>query len=156
MGNLAKTDAEAAYEAMLRLEQASADSTLPLLEKLFNSAKPRGPTKFAALVADLDSDEFDVREKASAALAKAGIAALPELRKAMKSSPSVEVRRRVQEILEKLDADDWVPPEELRLLRLVEILERIGTPAAEKLLEQMAKEATVSDVAEQCERCWGG
>src|SRR5438445_9671975 len=58
-------------------------------------------------------------------LAAAGKFAEPALKEAMKSSPSAEVRRSVEELLEKLH-DQGHSPEELRLLRSLEVLEMIG------------------------------
>jgi hypothetical protein len=66
---------------------------------------------------DLDSDEFAERQKASSALAKLGKAAEPALRRALEDNPSTEVRRRVEDLLKKLDprVDEDVPAgEELR------------------------------------------
>ena len=81
------------------------------------------------LIADLDSDDFATREKASQALAKLGSAATAALRRTLADNPSAEVRRRVQELLKQL------PPagpsaDLLRELRAVEVLERIGSPGA--------------------------
>ena len=54
------------------------------------------------LLADLDDDEFTVREKASTELAKLGELALPALQKALAAEPSPEVRFRVEALLDKL------------------------------------------------------
>jgi hypothetical protein len=143
---LAKSDGEEAYAAVVRLAQAAPEKTLPVLARHL-AARPAEARRFARLIADLDHDEFDVREKATEVLEKVGMPALSELRRAMKSSPSVEVRRRAEMVLAKLDADDWVPPEELRLLRTVEVLERVGTAEARKLLEDLARGSSVVEEA---------
>src|SRR5262249_26365460 len=78
---LAGTDAVAAFTAMGRLA-SSPDEALPFMSKQVKAAKSPEKPDLTRLIADLDSDDFDFREKASAALEKVGIGALPELRKA--------------------------------------------------------------------------
>ena len=58
----------------------------------------------ARLIADLDSDVFDVREKAAKEW-KLGAAAEPALRKALEGRPSAEVRRRVEGLLQEEKPD---------------------------------------------------
>ncbi|MBN9119548.1 MAG: hypothetical protein J0I06_10390, partial [Planctomycetes bacterium] len=62
---------------------------------------PTPPTNPAELVAQLGSDDFAQRESAVAALEKAGAAAIPALRDALKS-PEPEVRQRAAAVLTKL------------------------------------------------------
>jgi hypothetical protein len=56
----------------------------------------------ARWIRELDDDSFPVREKASQALADLGDAALPALRAALKRSPSLEQRRRIERLLARL------------------------------------------------------
>src|SRR5262249_56665812 len=91
------------------------------------------------LLADLDSDDFDTRQKASQALAVLGAASEPALRKAL-GGPSLEVRLRAEKLLRKLLSQP-LPAEELRRLRAVEALEYAGTPAARGLLDALARGA---------------
>jgi hypothetical protein len=51
-----------------------------------------------------------------------------------KEKPSLEVRRRVQQILESIESK----PESLRAVRGVEVLEWIGTAGAMRLLDELA------------------
>jgi hypothetical protein len=88
-------------------------------------------------LADLDSDSFNQREKATAALAGLGDRAGPALRSALKEA-SPEARRRIQELLDKL-AEGRLSPDELRGLRSVEVLERVGNEEARHVLEEIAK-----------------
>jgi hypothetical protein len=62
------------------------------------------------------------------------------LRKALEGEPSAEVRRQVTRLLEQLSAHPPAP-EVVRSIRAIEALERIGTPEARKLLEELAKGA---------------
>jgi hypothetical protein len=92
--------------------------------------------KVDRLLADLDSDDFPVRERASAALAALGEAAEPALRKALEGEPSPEVRRRVEALMQKLHSRS-LSAEEARALRAVEALEYCETPEARRLLQAL-------------------
>jgi hypothetical protein len=91
----------------------------------------------ARLLADLDSDAFTARDQAAKELQKMAESALPALRKALTGQPALEVRRRVQELLEPLDR--LLSPQQLYVLRAVEVLERIGSPEARRLMEALAE-----------------
>jgi hypothetical protein len=86
---------------------------------------------------DLASDEFAVREKATKELKRLGKAAEPALREALGKGPSLEVRKRAEEILEAIK-NAAPEPEALRGPRAVEVLERAGTAEARKVLEALA------------------
>jgi hypothetical protein len=97
--------------------------------------------RIARLITDLDDDRYAVREKATADLERIVKVAEPALRKALDNRPSLEVQRRIEKILDRLkDRLAW-PQERLRLLRTVEILEKIGTPEARRGLEDLARRA---------------
>jgi hypothetical protein len=107
--------------------------------------------KLEKYIDELDSDDFRVREKASRALLAAGAVADGPLRKALaREGLSVEVRRRIEELLERLDSSN-AAAERLRGLRAVEVLERIGTPAAKQALAELAKETAETPLAEEIE-----
>ena len=86
----------------------------------------------ARLLANLDSAEFAVRESATRELEKLGETALPGLHKALANQPSLEVRRRIEQILTRL------PTIDVRLLRAVEVLEHIGSREARHVLQALA------------------
>src|SRR5262249_11538171 len=83
------------------------------------------------------SDEFAVRERATEQLRLLGAHAADELREAAKSA-SLEVRRRAERLLGQL-AHEPTPPGELRVLRILEILEWIDTPKSGRLLGELRK-----------------
>jgi hypothetical protein len=93
--------------------------------------------RLARLLADLDADEFAAREAASRELAQLGEGAETAIREALKGKPSAETKRRLDDLLEKLE-HRALTPDELRGVRAVEALEHIGTPEARKLLEALA------------------
>jgi hypothetical protein len=58
------------------------------------------------------------------------------MRQALAGRPSPEVRRRLGELLQRLDP--LASPELLRGLRAVQVLEQVGTPEARDLLRTLA------------------
>jgi hypothetical protein len=102
------------------------------------------------LIKDLDDDRFSVRDKASRELAELGHFAEPSLKKVLDRQPSLETRKRVEELLRKLE-EAGPSPEELRVLRAVEVLEMIGTPEAKGVLESLAKGAEEAELTRQAQ-----
>jgi hypothetical protein len=117
------------------------------------TVKPASERSWSLLgsIRDLDADVFDTREKASAELARLGPLAEPALAKALQVKLSPEVQIRACRLLEMLH--DGPDPRRFALLRTIEALERIGTPEASGLLDQLAKELTVADQAKQANLC---
>jgi HEAT repeat protein len=113
-----------------------------MLQKRLTTTRPRGPgaDEVVRLIRNLDSDEYPVREKAKADLEKAGPCVLTALRKTLESPPSLEVRKRVERLLVRLDPTE-LPAEELIAVRGVQTLEYMGTPEARRLLEHLSREA---------------
>jgi hypothetical protein len=90
------------------------------------------------------------REQAIRELERLGELAEPALRKALEGQPSLEVRRRVEGLLQKLDGPVTLP-QHLRSLRAIEVLEHIGTPAAQQVLAQLAKGATAAHLTREAQ-----
>jgi hypothetical protein len=111
---------------------APADS-LPFLKTKISPVEAVDAKRLQQLLADLGSDQFTVRDKASRELQKLGRSAEPWLRRAQATKPSVEVRQRVGRLLQKLKE---LPPLELRT---IEVLEYIGSPQARTLLGTLAE-----------------
>ena len=105
-------------------------SLKPLRERLLPKA-PADALQVAKLIADLGSDEYPTRPKAMQALRDLGESAESALRKGLEGNPPLEVRQRLDQILEKRDRD----PELIRRLRAIETLEHIGTPQARQMLQ---------------------
>jgi RNA polymerase sigma factor (sigma-70 family) len=138
---LTSADAAAAYRAVRDL--ADSRGAVPFLHKRLRAAPEADAAdgkRLARLVADLDNDEFAVREKATEELAKLGAAAAPALRKALDGKPSQEMRTRIEHLLDKFHGPIEAP-ETLRAIRAVEALEQIGTPEARRVLEALSKGA---------------
>ena len=139
---LASNDAGTAYRAVCALA-GDPDNSLPLLKKRLPATSGKGvtTTQIARMVRDLDSDEWRIREKASTDLEKVGARTLPLLKKTLGHPPSLEVRRRIERLLRRIDPTE-MPAEELVALRGVQVLEYMGTPGARKLLEHLARSGT--------------
>ncbi len=134
--DLTGTEAVKAHRAVWSLAARGADTVAFLKDHLH--ALPAGKQKHLdQLLADLDSNNFDRREAATRELAR-GVLAESALRKALAHSPSLELRRRLEAVLEALP--DWPEknPELLRSVRAIWVLQRIGTPQARALLEKLA------------------
>jgi hypothetical protein len=125
-----------AYHAIWNLV-AAPDKALPLLGERLRPVPAADPQHLARLIADLDSNQFTVREEATRELAKLGEQAAPALTKALKESPSAEVRRRGAQLLDKFESSP--SPDRLRGIRAVEVLEQLATPAALDLLNTLAR-----------------
>jgi hypothetical protein len=134
--DLASDDAARAYQAIAKLTTAPKEALTFLKERLHPVATPdlRG---VPGLLADLDADDFAVREKAAGELEKLGAAAEPALRKALKDQPSSEVKRLIEKLLEELRTLP-LPPERLQTMRALEALEHLDTPESRQLLEKLA------------------
>src|SRR5262249_36744307 len=126
--DLRGADAGRAFDAICAMTAAPAE-TLPFLKEHLRPYTVPDTETLQRLIADLDSEEFSVRKKASTELDKVGKTAVPLLRKALKDDPSLEARRRIEELLRK--AERIAPGGELlRSLRAIEVLEMIGTAEA--------------------------
>lgn len=97
-------------------------------------------TRLALLLADLDSDTYRTRQTANRAPIPLGELAEAALRRALTNHPSLELRRRIEDVLERIELGP-PPPETLRELRAIEALEHIGTPEARRCLKALAKGA---------------
>jgi WD40 repeat protein len=125
---LASQDAAAAYDAVRRLEQSPVQAARFLEERLL----PVDGQRIARLIADLDSDKFQVRNRASAELEQLGEQAEDALRKALAKKPPLEVEKRIEQVLQTIQQA------RLRGVRAVEVLEQINTKEALQLLETLA------------------
>jgi hypothetical protein len=132
-------EAERAYRAVTLLSRSPAQALPLLAARLAPAAAPAAPdgAHIARLVAELDDNQFPVRQRAEAELARLGAHAAPALRRALQGGPSAELKRRAGRLLARL-RDPTLPPEELRALRAVEVLEAVGSDEARALLRRLA------------------
>jgi hypothetical protein len=146
-GTLRDDDAAAAESAAWALASRPEPATALLAERL-RPVTPADPSRVAALIADLDSPRFSVRERASGELGRLGLRVEPALKAALRSRPTPEVRSRIERLLRK--PGESVPsPELLRVRRAIGVLERIGNDEARRVLEGLAEGAPGMPETEQ-------
>lgn len=140
---LENTDATRAYRALLALA-ASSDLATALIRDRLHPLAPLDETqrrRQALALKNLESLQFQEREKAAQDLERLADAAEPELRNVLAQNPSSEVRFRVVAILDKLQSPER-QRQRLRGVRCCELLERIATPDARKILRSLADGAS--------------
>jgi WD40 repeat protein len=144
------TDGPAAFQAVARLA-AAGDAAVSLLRPKLRPVPIPDQKRVARLLADLDDNSFDVREAASRELATLGRQVEPDLRKMLNDKPSAELRKRVDSLLAACDALPTTA-QELRELRAVWVLEEVGTSAARKCLDELAKGAPGARLTQEAKR----
>jgi hypothetical protein len=144
--DLAADDASRAARAIWKLV-AAGPQAVPLLRDRVRPV-PEPGVRVKQLIADLESGQFVVREEASRELEKLGEPVEAALRQALRSRPTLETRRRLEQLLEKLDAP--VPPvETLRALRAVEVLVHFGSAEARRVVQELARGAAGAALTEE-------
>ena len=86
-------------------------------------------------IAELNSDKFDVRDKAFKALQSLSHTATPALRQALENNPPLEVRRRVESLLAGMP-NLAKSPLILRQVRAIDVLEHLASKEATRLLTE--------------------
>jgi WD40 repeat protein len=139
--DLAARDATKGHRALWALA-ASPRQSVPFLRQRVRPVPRLDERQVRRWLADLDSDSYAVREQASGLLLEQGEAIEPVLRRHLEAAPSVEVRSRVERLLEALDLQRKMRfPSRLRTGRAVQALEYAGGPEARGLLEELARGA---------------
>jgi WD40 repeat protein len=138
--DLTDGDAEKADRAIHTLA-ATAEQSLPFLKRHVQPAKIADEKRLTQLIVDLDSDQFTVRERATQELQRRGEGAETALRQALTKSPTLEARRRMENLLAQLH-ELPLSSDTLRSLRVVEVLEHIGTQDSLRLLKTLADGAS--------------
>src|SRR5262249_31207419 len=153
---LTEEDAAKAQRAIWQLVSAPTQAVSYLKDRL-----PVAPTaeveRFARWIGDLDNDAFATREKAMLELERLGEAVIPHLRRTIGQKTSAEMRSRLERLLTKAKPENPCCDAELRRnLRIVEVLEHIGTAEAKKALEVLAERGlstlVMQDVQETLDR----
>jgi RNA polymerase sigma factor (sigma-70 family) len=116
---------------------AARSEAVSFLKGRLHAARPCDPRRLARLIADLDSEDFEARERAARELGQMSESAAPELRKALTASPSAEARRALEDVLQRLEGRPT--GEALAALRAVEVLEHIASPEALEVLRALAE-----------------
>jgi RNA polymerase sigma factor (sigma-70 family) len=134
--DLAKRESTESFKSEGRFLASPADTVKFLAERV-KPAKALDRKCVERLLADLGSDNFAVREAASKSLAGLDEQATPYLEETLKTTESLETRFRVTKLLEQRRRAA-IPTEQVRQIRAVAVLERIGDDEAKSLLKRWA------------------
>jgi hypothetical protein len=152
--DLAGFDAERADVAGWGLASAPGQS-VPFLRERLKPVPPVAAEKLAAWIVALDARSFKERQRAATELAALQEMALPAVAQALaRENLSLEQARRLQALVPLLH-DPAAVPRCLRELRALEVLERIGTAEARKVVQAVAAgapEARLTRAANDCLR----
>jgi hypothetical protein len=117
---------------------AEPGEAVPFLRGRMEPVRPAPAENTRALIADLDRRDFQKREAATRRLADLGVRAEGQLREALKTNPPAEQRRRIEELLDRVQGLPPLSPEDARGLRAVAVLRLAGTAEATRLLKELA------------------
>jgi dipeptidyl aminopeptidase/acylaminoacyl peptidase len=143
---LAEEDPRTAFEAISALTDAP-KSSLPFLRDHLKSAEIK-TDQIARWITDLDSDEFEAREAATTNLSQHAEQARAQLRKALDAPKSLEAKRRLEKIVTSLDSSE-TSRKRRQETRVLIVLEKLATPEATQVLEELNKGADSAWLTEQ-------
>jgi WD40 repeat protein len=135
-GRLGEPDAAKGFEAICEMADSPTE-TLTLLTEHLKPAPPLDAARVQALLAMLDSDIYKERQQATAELSKLGERTVPAMEKALASGPALELKQRLEGLIKQLSGAT-LTADQLRAVRAVEVLERLGTAEARQLLQSIA------------------
>jgi len=127
-----------ALPAVMLLAENRAEALKLLQRRLKPVTGERG--RIAALIEDLDNPKFAIREAAARDLEWVSDLAAPQLREALEAKPPLELRRRLEYLLEssqgRVEADF---PWRMQAVRAISVLEHLGGAEAMALLEKVSE-----------------
>jgi hypothetical protein len=146
---LADPDAGKAYRTMKEMA-AHPTEAVTLLRTQLPPIRAVEAARLDALLTRLDSDDFKEREAASRELIVRGDAVEPRLRAVLRGAPSLELKRRTEDALRRIDEN------RLRSERAIEVIGMIGDISARNYLRELADGLTdaarTNDAAETLAR----
>ena len=138
---LAGSDAGAAFLAVREIARAG-DGAISFLQERIVLGRVDSPEAIQGLIADLDHDEFQTRERATSELTAMGPEMAATFEQALEEAISPEVKLRLRSILTSLESDLALSPgEPLRRVRAIQALELVGTDAAMEFLGRLSDQA---------------
>jgi len=123
---------------------AGPEQTIAFLKGRLRPVAPVDRKRLEALLADLGSQQFAVRQKATEELEKIGELAETALRNVLAGQPGLELRQRVDNLLDQLVSNRPPAANRLQVVRALEVLERINTAEARSVLEKLAEGAPLA------------
>jgi WD40 repeat protein len=145
--SLAGSNASEAHESIQAL-RTMPDAVIGLVRKRLWTEMPADPMRVAKLITQLDDRRFHKREQAMRELQAMGTAVEAALKKVAETDISLDAKRRIKTLLEGMGL--IVPTQEqVFAVRMVEVLELIGTGEAKKLLGELANGQAETRVTEE-------
>jgi len=138
--DLAADDAHTGYRAIWTLA-AAREKAVGMLKERLQPTPASDLQRAQKLIDQLNDEQFVVREAACKELRSYGTMIQPVLRQALTAKPPAEATRRLESLLADLRR---LNPEELRTLRAIQVLERIGSPEARQVLATLAEGAPLA------------
>jgi WD40 repeat protein len=129
-------DAAIAHQGMIALI-SSPNETVALLKTQLHPVPLAESERINKLIEQLNAEEFNIRQKAQAQLLDSGLTSQPYIDRALNRDLPLETRQRLKAVLAKL-TPEHLTVERLRLVRGIELLERIGNVQARQLLQALA------------------
>jgi WD40 repeat protein len=134
---LATADAAAAFDAGVKLAAMPAEST-PYISKRLRELLAVDAKSISVLIAALESERFESRQKARRELEEFGDLVEVFLQEAQNGRLSAEARKAVTELLERKQGPTR-SKRVVHVLRAVGVLEQIGTAECRKTLERLGQ-----------------
>jgi hypothetical protein len=128
-----RLDAANAYTSMLVLREHPVQ-VIPYFEKKLHEHEIARTREMPKLIADLNSANFKIRSYAFAKLQELGAPARSALKAALENPPSVEAKRRYEQLLDLVKHVD-LDPQEVLVQRVHEAARLVNTPEAARLLK---------------------
>jgi WD40 repeat protein len=138
-GSLGSGDAQLAYRSIVQLT-ALGDVSVSFLAERIQRLPPSKASTIMYLIQKLNDAHFARREEAVRELIQMGSAAEPALRTALAGEHLPEVRLRIEKVLSSV-VEPALSSEEVRTLRAIEVLERIGSEQARQALVKIQSRA---------------
>jgi len=146
--DLAAPSAAKAYRTAWAMSED--ETAVRFLGRRIAAVKPVEMTHFEKLIADLDADQFAVREAASTTLLEMRDLSLPAIEKARKTKLPPETQQRLAAIIK---AEPTLS--EIRLTRAVQVLELADSKASRQLLGTWSKGAPGARLTEDARAALG-
>jgi WD40 repeat protein len=134
---LANADGSVAHPAIAALVDSPSE-TVAFLRLRLKQAAAVEPQQLTRLVAALEDEQYKVRKDAESELGRIGDQASGALYQALSDSPSLEKERRLKRLVDGLDGP-LRQQDDVRVVRAVEVLERINTADARRLLDKLTQ-----------------
>ncbi|HLW68660.1 MAG TPA: WD40 repeat domain-containing protein [Gemmataceae bacterium] len=136
--DLLSPDAAKAFVSMDMLAGAPAETITMLKEQLTKPPVPLNVKQIEQWIGELDHPRYAVRQRATGELARLGDDGQPFFQNALKNHPAPEARRRLYELMERT-GERYLTAEKLRVIRAIELLDRLDSPTTREVLQHLAQ-----------------